>query len=76
VVEPGHDVFESGVRGGRSTGHGLGLHISRRLLAEESGTITILPRSVDQPGCTVEVRLAAAEVTERSGEVLMPRRAS
>jgi two-component system OmpR family sensor kinase len=76
AVEQEDDIFESGVRGGRSTGHGLGLHISRRLLAEVGGTITIRPRSVDQPGCTVELRLAAAEVAERPGELVALRRAS
>lgn len=68
AVPPGYDVFESGVRGARSGGDGLGLHISRRLLAEEGGSITILPRSVEQPGCTVELRLAAAPVARRIDE--------
>jgi two-component system OmpR family sensor kinase len=76
AVQPGCDVFESGVRGERSDGRGLGLHISRRLLAAEGGTITIRPRSVDQPGCTVELKVMAAEVTQRPDDLLVLRRAS
>ena len=76
AVEPGADVFEFGVRGARSAGHGFGLHICRRLLAEEGGTIAIRPRSVDQPGCTVELNLVAAEVTERPNQLAALRRVS
>jgi two-component system, OmpR family, sensor kinase len=64
AVEPGDDVFASGVRDSASPGQGLGLHITRRLLAGEGGTISIRDRSVDRPGCTVEVRLPAVPAYE------------
>ena len=38
------DVFEWGVRGEESSGSGLGLHIARRLMAEQGGSIAVRPR--------------------------------
>ena len=55
-------LFEPGVRGARSRGSGLGLHISRRLLAADNGTITIRPANPRQPGCTVVVEVPAVPV--------------
>jgi two-component system OmpR family sensor kinase len=63
AVERGRDVFDSGVRGACSQGQGFGLAISRRLLEAEGATISIRPRSVSQPGCTVLLELPAARVT-------------
>jgi two-component system OmpR family sensor kinase len=64
AIERGRDVFESGVRGASSGGQGLGLHISRQLLEADGGTVSIRPRSADQPGCTVELVLPAVPVTD------------
>lgn len=61
-VAPGCEraVFERGIRDERSGGVGLGLHISRELLASDNGSIAIRPSTPDRPGCTVVIRLPAA----------------
>lgn len=66
-IDPGREcaVFEHGVRGDGSGGLGLGLHISRRLLASQNGSIAIDPSAPDRPGCTVVIRLPAATTSER-----------
>lgn len=64
AVLPGQDVFGSGVRGERSEGQGLGLHISRQLIEADGGGISIRPRSVTRAGCTVEIQLAASSRQE------------
>jgi two-component system OmpR family sensor kinase len=74
-VEPGQDVFESGVRGSESEGSGFGLHICRRLLAAEGGTISIRPRLATQPGCTVELTVPAATESADSPALLAGRSA-
>ena len=60
-VRPGAEelVFEVGVRGERSQGDGLGLHISRRLLEPEGGRIFMRPSPPHEPGCTVVLELQA-----------------
>ncbi len=55
-------VFEPGVRDGARGGLGVGLYVSRQLLAAENGTITVLPADPDAPGCVVVVELPAAPV--------------
>ena len=66
-VRPGAEelVFGVGVRGERSHGHGLGLHISRQLLGPEGGRISMRPSPSHEPGCTVVLELQAA-VVDRS----------
>ncbi|WP_028938590.1 sensor histidine kinase [Pseudonocardia spinosispora] len=64
AVLPGQDVFGSGVRGEGSAGQGLGLHISRQLIETDGGGISIRPRSVSRPGCTVEIQLSASSHQE------------
>jgi two-component system OmpR family sensor kinase len=53
-------VFREGVRGERSEGVGLGLHISTRLLVEDGGRMFIQPSGRNQAGCTVVLELQAA----------------
>jgi signal transduction histidine kinase len=53
----GAAVFERGVRDRWSRGSGLGLHISRDLLAGDGGTISIGPSTPDYSGCTVVMRV-------------------
>jgi two-component system OmpR family sensor kinase len=74
-VEPGDDIFESGVRGAESEGSGFGLHICRRLVEAEGGTISIRPRLATQPGCTVELTIPAARESEASSALLVGRSA-
>ena len=66
-VRPGAEelVFGVGVRGERSQGDGLGLHVSRRLLGPEGGRIFMRPSRSHEPGCTVVLELRAA-VADRS----------
>ena len=55
-------VFARGTRTPGTTareGHGLGLHISRTLLAAHDATITIRPRHPLLRGCTVDLELPA-----------------
>jgi two-component system, OmpR family, sensor kinase len=52
-------VLERGVRHPRTGGSGRGLHISRELLATESGTLHIEPVRPDRPGLVVVVTLPA-----------------
>jgi two-component system, OmpR family, sensor kinase len=59
-------VFEPGVRDDGPDGLGLGLHICRRLLAAENGSIFIRPTDPERPGCAVMVELTAAPGTVRS----------
>jgi len=54
------DVFGLGTRGEHSDGQGLGLHVSRRLLWVEGGTISVAPQRADRVGCTTVVELPAA----------------
>ncbi|MGD9531940.1 ATP-binding protein [Pseudonocardia sp.] len=70
-VAPGKEeaVFEPGHRRGESTGLGLGLHISRRLVTGQGGTISIRPADPLCPGCTVVVDLPAAEVSSAAAAV-------
>ena len=53
-------VLERGVRDRRAGGHGLGLYLSRRLLAGEGADLRILPRGPGSTGCTVVVELPVA----------------
>ena len=53
-------VLQKGVRGARSKGDGLGLHICQRLLEADGGRIFIRPRRPNEPGCTVFMELPAA----------------
>lgn len=46
-------VFAPGVRSDETGGSGLGLHISRELVAEHGGTMTIRPADLRRPGCAV-----------------------
>jgi signal transduction histidine kinase len=68
-------VFESGVRGAGSGGHGFGLYLSRRLLEADGGAVSIRPRSTDQPGCTVELVLPAVPASESASEPRLVRSA-
>jgi two-component system OmpR family sensor kinase len=53
-------ALEPGVRGEHSTGSGLGLHISNRLLQADGGCLVIRTPKVGEPGCTVVLELPAA----------------
>jgi two-component system OmpR family sensor kinase len=53
-------MFQLGTRGATSEGQGIGLHVSNRLLRQESGSIAILASHPDRPGCTVIVQLPLA----------------
>jgi two-component system, OmpR family, sensor kinase len=72
-IAPGREcaVFERGFRDERSGGLGLGLHVSRTLLASENGSIAIDPSAPDSPGCTVVIRLPAASASERPAVTAM-----
>jgi two-component system OmpR family sensor kinase len=59
-------AFELGACGPRSAGQGFGLHISRRLIEEESGRIYLKPRPVSGTGCTVIVQLPLGKPVEAS----------
>ncbi len=61
-VPPGREkaVFEPWVRDERADGTGLGLHICRRLIEAEGGSIAISPSAPERMGCTVVIRLPAA----------------
>jgi two-component system, OmpR family, sensor kinase len=62
-IEPGREraVLERGVHDIRRGGSGLGLHVCRRMLSGEHGSIAIRPRAGGRPGCTVVVDLRDAE---------------
>jgi two-component system OmpR family sensor kinase len=65
-LSPGTEdaVLEPGVHDGARGGLGLGLHVCRRLLAAENGTITLRPADPDaSSGCLVVVELPAAPST-------------
>jgi two-component system, OmpR family, sensor kinase len=53
-------VFERGQRGAGSSGQGIGLYVSSRLLRASSGTMSIAPSSHDGTGCTVTIDLPRA----------------
>lgn len=61
-ISPGQQqiILERGVRSPATGGQGLGLHVSRQLLAGEGGVLRILP---DGPGCTAVVELVRAADT-------------
>lgn len=61
-VAPGteDEVFRPGVRDEDRGGLGLGLHVCRRLLAADDGTVTLGGAGTGERGCLVEVELAAA----------------
>jgi two-component system OmpR family sensor kinase len=59
-------VFEPGVRGASSPGHGLGLHICQRLLEADGGTIHIAAGRPDAPGCTVRIEIPAVPIEQRT----------
>lgn len=63
----GDSVFEMGVRGHDSNGQGLGLHICRKLLAEEGGTIELRSGPQARTGCTALITLPAAAPEEHGG---------
>jgi two-component system OmpR family sensor kinase len=66
-------VLDRGVRDESAGGSGLGLHISRQLIAREGGTLTL--RSVDHPrGCLATVTVPAATAERRSALVPPPSR--
>jgi two-component system, OmpR family, sensor kinase len=50
-----------GVVGPRSTGSGLGLHVSARLMAEQHGSLHVLPRRPDVRGFAVRLELPRSE---------------
>jgi two-component system OmpR family sensor kinase len=50
-------VLDRGVRDPSTGGDGLGLYLSRRLLAAEGADLHIRPAEPDSPGCTVVVEL-------------------
>jgi len=52
-------VFDRGVTGNASSGSGLGLHIARRLMIEQGGSISLRPGGVDG-GTTVALRFRRA----------------
>jgi len=54
-------VFGMGVRGARSRGQGLGLHITERLLHGTGGAVRIEPRRTGFGGCTVVLELPCVE---------------
>jgi two-component system OmpR family sensor kinase len=58
-------VFEPGARGELSPGQGLGLSICDRLVHAEGGTIVIRSHRGGAEGCTVLLRIPAAEPAER-----------
>jgi two-component system OmpR family sensor kinase len=65
-------MFNRGTRAPGTTageGHGLGLHISRTLLAAHDATITIRPRHRLLRGCIVDLELPALEPTRRRAGV-------
>jgi len=62
-------VFEPGVRGTSSPGHGLGLHICQRLLQADGGTIHISASRPDGPGCTVRLEIPAVPSVQRTDRV-------
>jgi two-component system OmpR family sensor kinase len=53
-------MFQLGTRGANSEGQGIGLHLSDRLLRQESGSIAILASRPDRSGCTVIIQLPLA----------------
>jgi two-component system, OmpR family, sensor kinase len=53
--------LEAGVRGEHSTGSGLGLHISNRLLRADGGCLLLCTRRPSNSGCTVVLELPAAD---------------
>jgi len=52
-------LFDRGVTGNASSGSGLGLHIARRLMIEQGGSISLRPGGVDG-GTTVALRFRRA----------------
>jgi two-component system OmpR family sensor kinase len=62
-------VFEPGVRGASSPGHGLGLHICQHLLQADGGTIHIAASRPDAPGCTVRIEIPAVPIEQRTDRV-------
>ena len=46
-------LFERGVRGPRSSGDGLGLHIARRLVRSQGGDLWLEDRGSDTGACFV-----------------------
>jgi two-component system OmpR family sensor kinase len=65
-------VFERRVHDDRSPGQGLGLFISRKLLAASGGTIRMLPSRSARPGCTVVVELPAALAPRHRAAAMVP----
>ena len=68
-IAPGREdvVFERGVRDRLRGGRGLGLHVCRRMLVAENGSIAFRPRELTTPGCAVLLELPS------SGEPATPR---
>lgn len=73
-ITPGDEdaAFEPGVRDPQGGGHGLGLHVCRRLLAVEDGTISVRPYDPQAPGCRVVVELPAAPPPTRRERSTLP----
>ena len=57
-------VFQQGTRGEQSSGQGLGLSICEKLVLAEGGRIEIRSHRAGTDGCTVLLRLPAAEPVE------------
>jgi two-component system, OmpR family, sensor kinase len=62
-------VFEPGVRGASSPGHGLGLPICQRLLRADGGTIHIAESRPGGAGCTVRIEIPAVPIEQRTDRV-------
>ena len=65
------EVFERGRRDPHAGGSGLGLHISRRLITGEGGTLEL--RTVDRPhGCQATVTVPVADTQAAAGALIAP----
>lgn len=65
-------VLERGIRGGRTAGSGLGLHICRQLIEAQGGVLHVLDPRPPQTGCTVLVELRPAPRSPTIGSAASP----